>query len=130
MKTLRERLCAARTVKGLSQPDLAAEVKKRYPTADITQQSLSSLETGKSSSTSAIAEIAEVLEVHTDWLALGKGPRERASKGVFIYKSKLIAAMNLMESMSDYQADQAIKILDTLAQPPGDADRGDQKGNG
>lgn len=130
MKTLRERLCDARTAKGLSQSDLAAEVKKRYPTADITQQSLSSLETGKSSSISAIAEISEVLGVHTDWLALGKGPRERASKGVVIYNPRLIAAMKLMEPMSDYQVDQAIKILDTLAQPPGSADRSDQKGNG
>lgn len=118
METLRERLISARTATGLSQAELADEVKRRYPDADITQQSISGVERGKSATISTLAEIAEILNVNTDWLALGKGPRDRTDTGYYVRDAKLIAAVKLMEPMTDYEINKALKILDTLAQPP------------
>lgn len=69
MKTLSERLTAARTEKGLSQQDLA----KR---AEVAQSTIAGLETGTRSSARRITSIADALGVSVRWLADGIGPRE------------------------------------------------------
>lgn len=69
MKTLAERLIAAREGKGWTQPELAraAGVKN--------QSSIGMLESGARKSSSYIPAIANALNISALWLAEGKGPR-------------------------------------------------------
>jgi transcriptional regulator with XRE-family HTH domain len=69
MKTLAERLTAARTEKGLSQQALAK-------LAGVAQSTIGGLEVGSRESARKITAIADALGVSVTWLADGKGPRE------------------------------------------------------
>ena len=115
---LSERLKETRELRGFkNQTLLADEVKRLFPESQLTQQTISLIESGKQESTGYIAELAIALKVNTDWLALEFGPRDRGDDGYVITDKKLVTAVKIMEPMADYQRDQAIKILDTLAQP-------------
>lgn len=117
MSTVGERIKEARERKQLTQADVANEAKRRFPKVRLTQQNLAALEKGKQHTSGALAEIAAVLDVHAEWLALGSGPRDREGPSVTVTDPKLIAALKIMQPMKEYQRDQAIKILDTLAEP-------------
>ena len=130
MSSLKDRIKEARAARdNPSQEDVAAEVRRRYPNSRFTQQNLAALETGASKATAYIAELAEVLEVNTDWLALDRGPRDRNTKGYYVDNPRLVAALKTMEPMPDETRDQAIKILDTLAQPGRSQPRDKKAGN-
>lgn len=117
MNTLAERLRVTREGLKHTQASLAYAVKARFPEAKVSQQSIQAIESNPDATTGYVAEIAAVLGVNTDWLALGEGPRNRQTEGKVITDPKLTIAVELMEHMSSYQMSQAIKILDTLAQP-------------
>lgn len=70
VETLQERLIAARRDAGLSQK----EVAKR---TGISQPTYSDLERVKGKGTKHLVKIAAVLGVNPDWLASGRGPRNR-----------------------------------------------------
>lgn len=70
MKTLGERVRAARKELGMSRPDLVAATKIGYST-------ISEIERGGMQTTTKIPILARVLNVADEWLATGKGPRER-----------------------------------------------------
>lgn len=107
----------------MSQSELADAVKQRYPHARVTQQNIAYLEKGNRR-TSYIAELAVILHVHTDWLALGIEPRKRNDLVPFTTSDpKLVAVLKLMQDMPEYQKDQAVKIVDAIAQPPNDRTR-------
>jgi len=130
MSSLKDRIKEARAARGNpSQEEVAAEVRKRYPKSRFTQQNLAALETGASKATAYIAELAEVLDINTDWLALGCGPRDRQIKGYYVENRRLVTALKIMEPMPDQQKDQAIKILDALAKPGSSGDSS-KAGNG
>jgi len=118
MADLADRLKETRLARGLTQAQLADEIRRQHPEAKITQQNIGAIEKRRHRGTRYIAEIADVLLVHTDWLALEKGPRDRRSQGLVVDDPKLVAALKLMQPMAEYQKDQALKILDTLSQPP------------
>lgn len=130
MNDLASRIKEARDARGMTQPQVADELKLRYPEAKFSQQILSQLELDVQQTTGCIAELAEVLGVYTDWLALGRGPRDRDAETILVADPKLIAAVKLMQPMKEYQVDQALKILDTLAQPPGDQDQNNRANDG
>jgi transcriptional regulator with XRE-family HTH domain len=116
MENLATRLSSLRTARGYTQASLAYAVKAKYPHASVTQQSIQALEAGKASATGYVAELADVLNANTDWLALGIGPRDRDSS-LNVADPKLVAAVKLMEPMTEYQKNQALKIITTLAEP-------------
>lgn len=117
--TLAERLRQARDLRGFSQGEVADRVRKKYPEAEVSQQVISKLELGEYQTSGYLAHIADALSVHTDWLALEIGPRDRDQAHYQVSDPKLVVAVKIMEPMAEYQKDQVIKILDTLAQPPG-----------
>ena len=129
MGTIADRIKEARDARNMTQADVAREVKKRYPKARFTQQNLAALEKIKSNATAYVVELSDVLGVNPDWLALGRGPRDRG-KGLVVSDQKLITAVGIMEPMADYQKDQAIKILDAIAQPGEDQPRDKKTDNG
>ncbi len=123
MSDLAFRIKEAREARDLTQAQVADKVKTLYPGVKLSQQNIAKLESGKHKSTGYIAELAHALDVYTDWLALGKGPRDRDATVVTVADPKLVAALHIMEPMTPYQVDMALKILVTLAHPD-DAPKG------
>lgn len=117
MASLAERLKEARTLRGLSQGELAAKVKVAHAHAKMSQQNIAQLEAGTAESTGYLAELADVLEVNTDWLAFGREPRDRV-KGIVVYDPTIASIVQVMQTMAPYALDQAKKIVDTLAEQP------------
>ena len=72
MKTFASRLRDRREALKLSQPQLAAEVRRREGSS-FSQQTLSHLETGRVAKTSSLHTLAEILHCSPEWLRTGKG---------------------------------------------------------
>lgn len=131
MDSIGKRLRELREARGLSQAEVAARVKLRYPRARITQQNLAQLEASPTRRSSYLPEIADVLDANVDWLALGLGLRDRSAERAALSDPKISAAMKVMQPMSEYRKSQALKILDTIAEPPSGSSGEPQKvGNG
>jgi|GEM_PF-3344526 len=73
--TLAKRIKQERTALGLSQKALSAE-------AGISQQMVGKLELGTTEETSKLVQLAAALNVSADWLATGRGPKERSANPV------------------------------------------------
>lgn len=106
--TLAERIAAARKHAGFNQEELADK-------AGCTQDMISKLENGVRKKTSHIVKIARACGVSVDWLDSGEG--EMLEHAVYARDAKEVKALVVMQQMSEYQKDTAIKILNTLAEP-------------
>lgn len=73
MKKLGDRLRIRREQLGLSQPQVAAEVRRREGSR-FSQQTLSHLEVGRVQKTSSLHALAEILLCSVEWLRSGQGP--------------------------------------------------------
>ena len=61
---------------------------------------------------------AKHLGVDPNWLAFGVGVKHPRPELPTSYRqSRINHAMKLMEQMTDYQVDQTVRIIDTLAEP-------------
>lgn len=114
ISTLSERLAEA--MKG--PPSVSGAALARA--CNCTAASVSDWLSGKTKTMEAsnLLAAARLLQVDPDWLASGVGLKRRQTVLPESYRQKRIehAAM-VMERMTDYQLDQTIKIIDTLAEP-------------
>lgn len=69
--TIGERIKQARSLRGMSRPQLAEAAKIKYPT-------LAGIENNDQTGTTQLPQLAEALGVTVRWLQTGKGPRDAA----------------------------------------------------
>ncbi|MDI3365189.1 MULTISPECIES: XRE family transcriptional regulator [Pantoea] len=105
MKTLAERLKAAREKAGISQADLAEKI-------GLSQQSVAKIENGETQQPRKIKEIASALNVTQRWLQLGLEDTERGDS----IKSSTVRSIAEHDTANKYR----IEVLDlTLSAGPG-----------
>jgi transcriptional regulator with XRE-family HTH domain len=76
MPQLGNRIAQARNEKGWTQAELARQVRRINPALDTKVSTISSIEIGKSQSTTILNELAIALGVSETWLRTGKGPKQ------------------------------------------------------
>jgi len=116
METFASRLAFARKEAGLSQPEVVAEMQRRFPDIKFSQQTYSRLETDQYKSTSFLLELAQVLQVRAEWLRWGTGPQRSIEQS----QGPRATLYRLMEGVPDYQVPRVIKILSASIEPDDD----------
>ena len=111
MNTLKDRLFFARTLRGMTQAQLAKRV-------GCSQGTIGNVESGLRGTLRQVVTVARVLNVSSDWLADGKGKPPKKSDLDQVANAPLIAADNAAppsrDDWLDKQSREAVEILRKL----------------
>lgn len=68
-------------------------------------------------------DLCKRARVHYEWLMTGRGPK--SIDEYLVDNPRIAHALKVMQAMPEYKVDQAVKIIDTLAEPaPGSGTNG------
>lgn len=115
MSTFGHRVKQMREEKGLTQQQLVARIKTRWPKVRLTQQSLDLIERGASARSGYAVEIALTLGVTSEWLVTGEGKQFMADMNAL--DPVELRVLDVLRPMNDAQKVATVRFLDQITQP-------------
>lgn len=126
MSNFGQRVRQMREEKGLTQQQLVARIKARWPKARLTQQSLDLIERGSSARSGYAVEIALTLGVTSEWLVTGEGKQFMADMRELDPVEARV--LEVLRPFNKEQKVATIRFLDQITQPAPNNDKPQQSG--